>query len=223
VTLPTTWTGRSACALQAALRLTNDAYARQLGLAVRTVANWHENPDVTPRNSVQKLLDGALRDAPASARAQFAALTASPAADPPDEPDPARRMRVAVGIVVRGDQVLLVQPRDDADADPRWQFPAGMIKPGARPETAVVRETYAETGVHCRAVRDLGSRLHPITRVYCDYLLCEYLTGEAANLDPAENASVTWAPIDTLTRFIPREHIFPPVLDALEIPDDPTR
>jgi hypothetical protein len=32
--------------------------------------------------------------------------------------------------------------------------------------------------------------------------------------------SVTWRPIDRLTRFICQEHVFPPVLDGLEIPDD---
>src|SRR4051794_29675254 len=101
MTLPTAWTGRSACALQAALRLTNDAFARELGVAVRTVANWHENPDVTPRNDVQKLLDNALAEASVAARAQFAVLTAEPKAALPDG-DPAHRMRVAIGIVVRG-------------------------------------------------------------------------------------------------------------------------
>jgi len=73
-----------------------------------------------------------------------------------------------------------------------------------------------ETGVHCRTIRHLGNRIDPITRVYCDYFLCEYLTGEVANLDPAENASVTWAPIAALTRFIPRDQIYAPVLEALE-------
>jgi hypothetical protein len=52
--------------------------------------------------------------------------------------------------------------------------------------------------------------------VYCDYILCEYLTGEARNIDVAENVTVTWAARNKITRFIPAEHIFPPVLDALE-------
>lgn len=33
--------GRSACALQSALRLTNESFAEHLGVAVRTVAAWH--------------------------------------------------------------------------------------------------------------------------------------------------------------------------------------
>lgn len=47
------WTGQTACALQAALRLSNDAFAAHLGIATRTVANWHEKPDLTPRTEIQ--------------------------------------------------------------------------------------------------------------------------------------------------------------------------
>jgi DNA-binding transcriptional regulator YiaG len=35
----TAWTGRTACALQAALRLSNQAFAAKLGVGVRTVAD----------------------------------------------------------------------------------------------------------------------------------------------------------------------------------------
>jgi 8-oxo-dGTP pyrophosphatase MutT (NUDIX family) len=92
-----------------------------------------------------------------------------------------------------------------------------VVKPGIAPDLVAVRETLEETGVHCRVVRNLGSRLHPMTRVHCDYLLCDYLTGEPQNADPVENVSVTWAPTSLLTQFIPVEQIFPPILAALEI------
>ena len=216
------WTGRTACALQAALRLTNEAFARQLGIAVRTVASWHQRPDVTPRIEMQQLLDTALETAPESARTRFLALIGQPATAPiPEASDDTtgygHRMRVAIGIVTNGSDVLIVQNRGDDGRGLAWQFPAGFVKPGLQPEMAVVRETFGETGIHCGIVRNLGSRLHPITQVYCDYFLCEYLTGEPENKDPAENASVTWAPISRLTRFIPIERIFPPILEALEI------
>ena len=38
--LVTGWTGRAACALQAALRMSNETFAAHLGIAVRTVAAW---------------------------------------------------------------------------------------------------------------------------------------------------------------------------------------
>jgi 8-oxo-dGTP diphosphatase len=50
----------------------------------------------------------------------------------------------------------------------------------------------------------------------CDYFLCEYLTGTAENRDVVENVSVIWVERDSLMRFIPKDRIFPPILEALE-------
>jgi 8-oxo-dGTP diphosphatase len=51
------WTGRAACALQAALRMTNESFAAHLGTAVRTVATWHQKPDRVPSAEMQQALD----------------------------------------------------------------------------------------------------------------------------------------------------------------------
>ena len=65
--LVTGWTGRDACALQAALRMSNEAFAEHLGIAVRTVAGWHQKPGLRPRPEMQQVLDAALARAPAAA------------------------------------------------------------------------------------------------------------------------------------------------------------
>ena len=41
----TGWTGETACALQAALRMSNETFARHLQVSLRTVAGWHEKPE----------------------------------------------------------------------------------------------------------------------------------------------------------------------------------
>jgi hypothetical protein len=81
----TGWTGRAACALQAALRMSNEAFAEHLDIGVRTVAGWHQNPDMRPRPDNQQLLDTALARASAEAGERFAVLT--------DQPAPAVRVR----------------------------------------------------------------------------------------------------------------------------------
>lgn len=208
------WTGRTACILQAALRLSNEAFAEHLGVAVRTVATWHQKPDLTPRSEMQQLLDTALERAPAGVRARFAQLVTETSA-PPTAPD-AQLLRVAIAVVLRESEVLVVCRRGDDGRGITWQFPAGMVKPGIPVETVAIRETLGETGVHCSVVRSLGSRIHPITNVFCEYLLCDYLAGEAENNDVVENVSVVWADKRNLTRFIPADQIFPPILEALE-------
>lgn len=124
-------------------------------------------------------------------------------------------LRVAVAIVVKDANVLLVRRRPADGSGLSWQFPAGMVKPGARAEDVAVTETLGETSVHCIAVRSLGSRVHPSTSVLCEYVLCDYLAGEAMNSDAVENSGVLWAPSADLARFIPAEQVYPPVLDVL--------
>jgi hypothetical protein len=71
------WTGRRADTLRQALRMTNEAFAEHLGIAVRTVAYWRARPDVVPRPVMQEILDVALAPAPEQARAQFGLLLAA--------------------------------------------------------------------------------------------------------------------------------------------------
>lgn len=209
------WTGRTACILQAALRMSNESFAQHLGVAVRTVATWHQRPGVTPRSEMQQLLDTALDRAPEVAKARFATLIGG-GSETSEPPDSVQALRVAIAVVLKDSDVLVVCRRGDDGRGISWQFPAGMIKPGAQAEKVAIRETFAETGVHCAAVRSLGARLHPITNVFCEYLFCEYLAGEAENKDVVENVSVVWADKANLTRFIPADQIFPPILEALE-------
>jgi 8-oxo-dGTP diphosphatase len=207
------WGGEQAIRLQAALRMSNDDFARHLGIATRTVAGWHANPGITPRPDVQQRLDIALERTSAGELRRFKAL-ARPSVDELDAAPPHQTLYAAIAVVQRDGVVLLVQRRV-SEGSLSWQFPAGIVKPGAAPDVVAVRETLSETGVHCTVREQIGARLHPVTKVYCAYFYCDYLTGEAENRDVVENASVTWAPIANLTMFIPEDTIYPPILEML--------
>lgn len=84
------WTGRTACALQDAMHLSNDAFARRLGIGVRTVAGWHKKPTLRPQSGMQEILDTALEQASPAVKERFSAFTASATAVAP-EPDGAAR------------------------------------------------------------------------------------------------------------------------------------
>lgn len=205
------WTGRTATALRKALRLTHERFAARLAVAPRTVVNWAANPETVPRASIQDALDELLNRAAPGVRIRFEQLRETD--EPPESP--VQALRVAIAVVVHHGNVLLVRRRDEA-AGISWQFPAGIIKPGERGGDVAERETLAETAVHCSAQDRIGSRLHPVTSVVCEYYWCDYLAGEAENRDAVENAGVTWAPHQDLTKFVPRENIYPPVLAMLE-------
>jgi 8-oxo-dGTP diphosphatase len=204
-----TWTGRTACLLQQAMRMTNEEFAERLGLSDRTISRWHSSPAMTHRPEVQQILDLAYEKAGEAVQRRFALLMRPPA--PRME---AQALRVAIAVVLRGDDVLLVCRRGDGSI--RWQFPAGMVKPGAVPEAVAVQETHGETGVHCTVREPLGERVHPVTGVVASYYLADHLAGEASNRDPLENVDVAWVPRAALTRFIPQDQIYPPILNALE-------
>lgn len=208
----TGWTGRSACALQTAKRMTNEAFAEHLGVAPRTVQRWHDKPASEPISDVQAALDTALERATSGERARFAELHTPPAA--PTQAS-GEFLRVAIAVVVDNGRILLVRRRED-NGGIRWQFPAGMVKPGGSSEAVAVQETHNETGAHVAVQRHLGTRLHPVTNVDCDYWLCDYLAGDVENRDVVENIDVVWCPIPNLSRFIPPEQVYPPVLEALE-------
>ena len=191
------------------MRMTNEEFADLLGLSDRTISRWHSSPGMTHRPEVQQILDLAYEKAGEAVHRRFALLMRPPA--PRME---AQALRVAIAVVLRGDDVLLVCRRGDGEL--RWQFPAGMVKPGAAAETVAVQETHGETGVHCTIRQRLGERIHPVTGVVAEYHLCDYLAGDATNRDPLENVDVTWVPRSAVTRFIPQNVIYPPILNALE-------
>ncbi len=117
----TGWTGREACALQSALRMSHQSFAAHLGIGLRTVADWHEKPDMRPRPDTQRILDTALAQAPADARERFATLTGQPApaenitagearAAPNTEPGPASRpisVDTNTGVINTGDGAVI--------------------------------------------------------------------------------------------------------------------
>jgi len=203
------WTGKDATALRRALRMTADSYAGLLRVAPRTVAAWAADPSIVPRAAIQRQLDDLLSQAPAGARARFAESAA-------DALTPSQFLRVAVAVVTRGPDVLLVRRRDAETSGIAWQFPAGLIKPGDRPEAVAERETLGETGITCCVLSSIGARVHPVTGAHCSYFRCVYVAGEAANLDEHENAMVAWAPVADLESYVPRGLVFAPVLEILE-------
>ncbi len=112
--------------------------------------------------------------------------------------------------------MLIVCRRDVEPSGITWQFPAGIVKPGASANTVAVRETLAETGIHCAVRSSLGSRVHPMTGVDCEYFLCDYLAGTVENRDALENVDAIWVAKREITRFIPADRIFEPIMRALE-------
>jgi 8-oxo-dGTP diphosphatase len=209
------WTGRYATALQAALRMSQDEMAALIGVAKRTVAAWHERPAIVIRPELQRALDTAYERADESVKVRFARQLRADDRTEIEAAPSGVSLTVAIAVVTNETDVLLVCRREDDPNGITWQFPAGIVKPGGNSRTVAIRETLAETGIHASVVRELGSRIHPITGVFCEYFLCLYLTGQLENRDTAENVDAVWIPRQRVNDFIPADRLYPPVQQAL--------
>jgi hypothetical protein len=89
------WTGAQADALREAHRMSNQAFADHLCVAVRTVANWRKQPDMIPALRMQEILDAALERAPDRVKAQFALLMSEMHDVPDGQPDSAKPFAVS--------------------------------------------------------------------------------------------------------------------------------
>lgn len=188
-----------------------------------TFAREHDEQGTLSVRHLQRLVAGhytsgrpiAVRPATARLLQRIFGASVEKLLSPPGPAFDVQPLRVAIAVVVRAERVLVVCRRDHHSDGIVWQFPAGVVKPGMSPEVVAVRETLGETNVHCTVARTLGSRLHPVTRVLCDYVLCNYVTGDARNLDVLENLNVAWVEKAELTRFIPQGQIYDRVLEAV--------
>ena len=69
---------------------------------------------------------------------------------------------VAVGLILRGDTVLICQRRADQPMAHKWEFPGGKVEAGESAEQALVRELDEELSI--RAV--VGSRIVHLRHTY---------------------------------------------------------
>lgn len=140
------WTGETACALQKALRLSNELFAEHLGIGVRTVASWHQKPELKPKSEMQQLLDTAFERASETVQTRFAELlrqtTAAQtvAAEPDDSASAAAELRL-------GADPHVGAALDWLDAQVGWE-------PGTSRRQVAARMT----NVDVPALRDRGVR-----------------------------------------------------------------
>ena len=130
-----------------------------------------------------------------------------------DEAPVAARLRVAIGIVHHGTDVLMVRRRYK-EGKLSWQFPAGIVKPIQEPDQRIIDETLKETGISIKIIGKVGERISPETKVHAIYFNCEYLAGSLSNGEPNENAEVTWVPAGDVEKYI-TSSMYPAVIDLL--------
>jgi len=90
------------------------------------------------------------------------------------------RIRVAIGVVTRGDRILICQRMEGKALGGLWEFPGGKCEPDESPEACLCRELMEEVAIEARPIK-------PLTPVHHDYphgkvtlfpFLCAHQQGE---------------------------------------------
>jgi 8-oxo-dGTP pyrophosphatase MutT (NUDIX family) len=104
----------------------------------------------------------------------------------------------AGGVVVRGDEVVVIVPtRRAADGSRVLALPKGHVDPGETPVQAAQREVREETGIVARPVRELGKSRYSYRRngrtigKSVEFFLFSHVEGDTADHDD-EVEEVRW-------------------------------
>ncbi len=112
-----------------------------------------------------------------------------------------RHENIVIGIVKKGDQVLMVKRKENPD-NLTWQFVGGRLKYGESEIACIEREIKEETDVTARAKEKLGLEEGGAIPVVRHYYACDYLHGTAINLDLNENEDVAWVDIKNIEQYV---------------------
>jgi hypothetical protein len=185
----TGWTGRLACTLQSALRMSNEAFAAHLGVGVRTVASWHQKPSLRPRPEMQQILDSALVRAPEVAKERFTALSGE---------EPSSATTAGSGITAEAERRL--------DTDEHISAAFGRLEQLAGWEPGVARSQVVTrlAALDRRSLLDRGNRRGRVSRQRITDALGAYYRGGVGDYGLYGATFVGSAGSDVLTSVLTR-------------------
>lgn len=123
-----------------------------------------------------------------------------PAAFPPAPTrTPRPRVEAAVGILRRGNLILLDRRPEEGLLGGMWELPGGKLLPGEAPRQAVVREFREETGLSTRVVRALGVVEHDYSHLHVT--LHVFLLEGGGHPRPRGLVPLCWAGPEELRRL----------------------
>jgi len=111
---------------------------------------------------------------------------------------------VAEGVIIRGDQVLLVKPSRGFNAG-EWTLPGGFVSYGESPARSVGREVEEEVGAPCRVGRLLGVESFLGEKSFYTWHMFFYeveLLSDELRPAPDEIEEVRWFPLEEAVRLL---------------------
>lgn len=123
-------------------------------------------------------------------------------------------IHVAVGVVVKDNNILVALRDENAHQGGLWEFPGGKVESGETLQQALSRELFEELGIQCREMSPLLEIKHdyPDKSVFLDIWWVTAFEGEPSG---REGQPVKWVSVLSL-----RDYEFPeankPIISAIE-------
>jgi len=113
---------------------------------------------------------------------------------------PVPRHRVVVGLIRKGEQVLIQRRPETGLLGGLWEFPGGMVEAGETLEMALVREILEETGLEVEVVEEITTLHHAYThfRIHLTAFWCTLKTG---SLHPQLKNEQHWVNLADLSQY----------------------
>ncbi|MBO1271657.1 8-oxo-dGTP diphosphatase MutT [Shewanella sp. 4t3-1-2LB] len=111
-----------------------------------------------------------------------------------------KRVHVAVGVIIRDQQILLAKRHGHLHQGGKWEFPGGKVEAGEDTATALNRELQEEVGLtvtQCAPFMQL-SYDYPDKQVFLDIMTVTEFSGEAAGI---EGQQIAWVDIAALPQY----------------------
>lgn len=123
-------------------------------------------------------------------------------------------MQVAVGILLKADQSLLIQQRPPGtDCAGLWEFPGGKLEPGESPETALKRELKEELGIDVIDFSLLSNLEHDYKHA-CVFLHTYMVHRWSGEPKGAEGQEIAWGSPEKLIKYDLLEAAYPLLTQA---------
>ena len=123
---------------------------------------------------------------------------------------------IAVGVVFKGNRVLITQRKAEGLLGGLWEFPGGKIKRGESAEAACIRELKEEVSLEVRIDSYLTRVKHAYThfRITMEVFCCQYVSGRVKLNGPTAHR---WIKIDEYKEYpFPKaNHKFIPLLEQM--------
>ena len=113
---------------------------------------------------------------------------------------PVPEYRIAVGVVMKGDHLLIAQRKTEGLLGGLWEFPGGKIKPGESGRAACVREIREELNLDVTVAAKICRVRHAYThfKIDMDVYACHYRSGRVRRNGPVDHR---WVRLKGIERF----------------------